>query len=70
MRKDKRMEQNMTEKRKGTDREDLVVILFGILLAWLIYEIVLKELPETTRVCPGHNEETTIGYEKRYNPFA
>ena len=45
MRKDKRMEQNMTEKRKGTDREDLVVILFGILLAWLIYQIVLKELP-------------------------
>ena len=41
------MEQNMTEKRKGTDREDLVVILFGILLAWLIYQIVLKELPET-----------------------
>ena len=31
---------------------------------------LLKELPETTRVCPGHNEETTIGYEKRYNPFA
>ena len=70
MRKDKRMEQNMTEKRKGTDREDLVVIRFGILLAWLIYQSVLKELPETTRVCPGHNEETTIGYEKRYNPFA
>lgn len=31
---------------------------------------LLKELPEETRVCPGHNEETTIGYEKRYNPFA
>ena len=31
---------------------------------------LLAELPEETRVCPGHNEETTIGYEKRYNPFA
>lgn len=31
---------------------------------------LLEELPEETRVCPGHNEETTIGYEKRYNPFA
>ena len=36
------MEQNMTEKRKGTDREDLVVILFGILLAGRICQIVLK----------------------------
>lgn len=54
MRKDKRMEQNMTEKRKGTDREDLVVILFGILLAWLIYQIVLKELPETLSDYNGH----------------
>lgn len=26
-------------------------------------------LPDGTRVCPGHGEETTIGYEKSYNPF-
>lgn len=26
-------------------------------------------LPDETRVCPGHMEETTIGYEKRYNPY-
>ena len=31
---------------------------------------IMKEIPEETRVCPGHNEETTIAYEKRYNPFA
>lgn len=26
-------------------------------------------LPEETRVYPGHMEETTIAYEKKYNPF-
>ena len=26
-------------------------------------------LPDDTKVCPGHGEETTIGFEKRYNPF-
>lgn len=31
---------------------------------------LLAELPGDTRVCPGHGEETTIAYEKRYNPFA
>lgn len=29
----------------------------------------LLVLPEDTRVLPGHNGETTIGHEKRYNPF-
>lgn len=27
-------------------------------------------LPEETKVYPGHNDTTTIGYEKRYNPLA
>jgi hydroxyacylglutathione hydrolase len=30
---------------------------------------VLLELPDTTRVLPGHTDETTIGRERRDNPF-
>jgi hypothetical protein len=30
---------------------------------------VLLQLPDTTRVLPGHTEETTIGRERRDNPF-
>ncbi len=29
----------------------------------------LFALPDDTRVLPGHMGETTIGFEKRYNPF-
>ncbi len=30
---------------------------------------LLESLPEETEVYPGHDISTTIGYEKRYNPF-
>ena len=30
---------------------------------------LLDSLPENTEVYPGHDTSTTIGYEKRYNPF-
>jgi glyoxylase-like metal-dependent hydrolase (beta-lactamase superfamily II) len=30
---------------------------------------VLLELPDPTRVLPGHTDETTIGRERRENPF-
>jgi hydroxyacylglutathione hydrolase len=29
----------------------------------------LLTLPDETRVLPGHGPETSIGHEKRYNPF-
>jgi glyoxylase-like metal-dependent hydrolase (beta-lactamase superfamily II) len=29
----------------------------------------LFELPDETRVLPGHMQETTIGYERVHNPF-
>ncbi|MGN0250134.1 MAG: MBL fold metallo-hydrolase [Oliverpabstia sp.] len=32
--------------------------------------MLLEQLPGDTRVFSGHGEETTIAYEKRYNPFA
>ena len=30
---------------------------------------LVDSLPEETEVFPGHDASTTIGYEKRYNPF-
>ena len=30
---------------------------------------LVDALPDDTEVFPGHDTSTTIGYEKRYNPF-
>ncbi len=29
----------------------------------------LLVLPEDVKVYPGHEEMTTVGYEKKYNPY-
>lgn len=29
----------------------------------------LFQLPDETKVLPGHGDETSIGYEKKYNPY-
>ncbi len=46
--------------------------LWGGSLPRLLHSIrdVLYRLPDATRVIPGHGPETTIGAEKRGNPFA
>lgn len=44
---------------KGGDYDTLINSIRGRLFA----------LDDNTRVMPGHNEETTIGREKRFNPF-
>jgi glyoxylase-like metal-dependent hydrolase (beta-lactamase superfamily II) len=40
----------------------------GALLVRSIREQILS-LPDDTRLLPGHGEETTVGQEKRWNPF-
>jgi glyoxylase-like metal-dependent hydrolase (beta-lactamase superfamily II) len=32
-------------------------------------ELVLRRLPEETKIYPGHGEPTTLAVERRYNPF-
>lgn len=45
---------------KGGDYDTLISSIQNRLFA----------LSDDTRVMPGHNQETTIGQEKRFNPFA
>ena len=30
---------------------------------------VLAKLPDETTILPGHGPQSTIGYEKKYNPY-
>lgn len=53
--------------RGSVGRTDLPTGSMGELVRSVREKLLV--LPEETRVYPGHMEETTIGYEKRYNPF-
>ncbi len=53
--------------RAGIGRTDLVGGDLQTLLT-SIREQVLS-LPDETRLLPGHGPESTVGYERRYNPF-
>ena len=32
-------------------------------------DLQIKNLPDETRLLSGHGPETTVGFEKKYNPF-
>lgn len=53
--------------RTSVGRTDLPTGSMGALIRSVKEKLMV--LPEETRVCPGHMEETTVGYEKMYNPF-
>lgn len=53
--------------RETVGRTDLPGGSMSILRKYI--EKKLFTLPDETIVFPGHGEETTIGHEKRYNPF-
>ena len=53
--------------RASVGRTDLPTGSMGALVRSVKERILV--LPDETRVYPGHMEETTVGYEKKYNPF-
>ncbi|MDX1672056.1 MAG: MBL fold metallo-hydrolase [Balneolaceae bacterium] len=53
--------------REGIGRTDLYKGSFELLQKTI--RETLYALPEDTRVLPGHGPETTIGHEKKANPF-
>ena len=53
--------------RASIGRTDLPTGSMGALVRSVKEKILV--LPDETRVYPGHMVETTVGYEKKYNPF-
>ena len=53
--------------RASVGRTDLPTGSMGELVRSVREKLMV--LPEETKVYPGHMEETTVGYEKKYNPF-
>ena len=53
--------------RASIGRTDLPTGSMGALVRSVKEKILV--LPDETRVYPGHMEGTTVGYEKKYNPF-
>lgn len=53
--------------RSGVGRSDLPGGNYSVLMESIREK--LMNLPEGTTVYPGHMEKTTVGYEKKYNPY-
>ncbi|MHB8134267.1 MAG: MBL fold metallo-hydrolase [Anaerolineaceae bacterium] len=53
--------------RQSIGRTDLVGGNQLLLLQSI--DLQIKTLPDQTRLLSGHGPETTVGYEKKYNPF-
>ena len=53
--------------REGIGRTDLPLGSFPLLIDSIRTQVFT--LPDDARLLPGHGPETTVGYEKRFNPF-
>lgn len=53
--------------QESVGRTDLPTGSMGTLIRSIREKLFV--LPEETQVYPGHGDSTTIGYEKKYNPF-